>query len=156
MQGIEFYNYLDKFPILKTNFFSGIRSINTLPCRLNYRHFIIVNFDESTARGSHWFLFYRSTKHQIECFDSLGLTDLKKDLIVKHCKFTQEIIFNETQFQKLDSDTCGLFVIYFCIERSFNADLDFETFLELCFVENCEENELIVKKFCSDILLDKF
>ena len=156
MQGIEFYNYIDKFPILKKHFFDGIRAIDLLPLHLKYRHFLIANFDESNARGSHWFSLYRSTKDKIELFDSLGLTEEKKNLILKHCKFSQEIIFNETPFQLHDSTTCGLFVIYFCIERSFNADLDFETFLELCFVANCEENEKVVEKFCSDILINEF
>jgi hypothetical protein len=155
MQGADFYKYLDKFPTFKKHF-KGIYSIDTLPKTLNYRNFLIANTDLQKGFGIHWIGFCRSSKNNIELFDSLSLTSEKQELIVKYCKFKQEILFNETEFQLKDTTTCGLFVIYYCIEIIFNLDLNYDTFLELCFDENCQENEKTVKKFCADILLDKF
>jgi len=155
MQGADFSQYIDKFPVLKKHF-RGIFSIDTLPKRLNYRQFLIVNTDVQSGIGKHWIIFYRCTKKSIELFDSLSLTEEKKDLILKYCKFQQDVEFNETPFQLENSVSCGLYVVYYCIERSFNLDLDFLTFLELCFDENCEKNEKRVAQFCADILLDKY
>jgi hypothetical protein len=155
MQGADFHQYIEKFPILKKHF-KGIFSIDTLPKRLNYRQFLIANTDVQSGIGKHWIIFYRCSKICIELFDSLSLNEDKKQLLLKYCKFRQEIIFNETQFQSENSSSCGYFVIYFCIEQSFNLDLDFLTFLQFCFDENCEKNELKVTQFCADVLLDKF
>ena len=155
MQGSDFHKYFDKFPELKRRF-KGIFSIDTLPKKLNYRHFLIVNTDVQSGLGKHWFSFYRCAKNNIELFDSLSLNDEKKNLILTYCKFQQEITFNENPFQLQNTSTCGLYVIYYCIERTFNLDLDFLTFLELTFDENCDENEKRIARFCSDVLLDQF
>jgi hypothetical protein len=155
MQGADFYQYIDKFPELKKHF-KGIFSIDTLPTKLNYRQFLIANTDVHSGIGKHWFSFYRCSKNNIELFDSLSLTDEKKNLILTYCKFQQDIIFNENSFQLPDSVSCGYFVLFYCIDRSFNLDLDFLTFLEFCFDENCEENEKKVSQFCADVLLDKY
>ena len=75
----------------------------------------------------------------------------KKNNLQLYCKFRgiKEIEFNETQFQSDFSDTCGLFTIYFIIERMFNLDLSFEELLfEIFDTENLDENEMKVKEFC--------
>jgi hypothetical protein len=59
--------------------------------------------------------------------------------------------FNETPFQKEDSDTCGLFTIYFVFERLHNFDLSFDEILEDIFDISCEVNENTVKNFCDKI-----
>ena len=155
MQGADFQQYIDKFPCLKP-FYRGTFSVDSLPRRLNYRNFLIFNSDFKSGSGLHWLALYRSSETHIELFDSLSLNDEKKNLISSYFKFKQDIIFNETPFQLPDSISCGLFVVYYLIERSFNLDLDFLHFLELSFDENCETNERTVATFCTDILLDKY
>ena len=96
------------------------------------------------------FCFVRTSKETIECFDSLGVNDEKKQTLKSSCKFKgiKEMIFNETQFQSDVSDTCGLFSIYFIVERMFNLDLSFEEILSDIFdPENHLENENKVKEF---------
>ena len=149
MQGHEFYDYFHKTPILKKNF-KGVFAINTIPKNLKYRHFCICNTDKNNGSGIHWFCFVRTSKETIECFDSLGVNDEKKQTLKSSCKFKgiKEMIFNETQFQSDVSDTCGLFSIYFIVERMFNLDLSFEEILSDIFdPENHLENENKVKEF---------
>jgi hypothetical protein len=117
MQGHEFENYFEKFPELK-KYFLGVFSIDTLPHKLKYRTFCICNTDIHTGTGKHWICFLKSDKSNIECFDSLGVSSEKKELLLNHCRFKPKcLIVNLTQFQKSDSITCGLFCVYFLIER---------------------------------------
>jgi hypothetical protein len=60
--------------------------------------------------------------------------------------------FNETAFQSDNSDSCGLFVLYFIFERLHNFDLTFKTLLEEIFEESISINEERVAKFCESIL----
>jgi hypothetical protein len=117
MQGVEFQQYFEKFPELNKSF-RGIFSIDTLPKYLKYRTFCICNTDTHNGNRKHWICFIKSDKNTIECFDSLGISSDKKDLLKRYCKFTgKHLTFNLNQFQKLDSITCGLFCVYFIIER---------------------------------------
>jgi hypothetical protein len=117
MQGHEFQRYFEKFPEINKCFI-GIFSIDTLPKKLNYRTFCICNTDVQTGTGKHWICFLRSDKLSIDCFDSLGVTSEKKQLLLKYCHFKAKLNINLTQFQESDSITCGLFCVYFIIERS--------------------------------------
>jgi hypothetical protein len=117
MQGHEFHQYFEKFPELKKNF-CGIFSIDTLPKHMKYRTFCICNTDTHNGTGKHWISFIKTEKSNIECFDSLGISSEKKELLLTHCHFkAKHLRFNLNQFQKSDSITCGLFCIYFVIER---------------------------------------
>jgi hypothetical protein len=117
MQGNEFSTYFEKFSGFKKHFV-GVFSIDTLPKTLKYRTFCICNTDTKDGPGKHWICFIKSEKLNVECFDSLGISNEKKDLLLKHCRFNaKNVNFNLTQFQKSDSITCGLFCIYFIIER---------------------------------------
>jgi hypothetical protein len=59
---------------------------------------------------------------------------------------------NETAFQSDNSESCGLFVLYFLFERVHNFDLTFKVLLEDIFEENTSLNELKVIEFCKDLL----
>jgi hypothetical protein len=154
MQSSEFEKYFNCIPILK-NHFIGIFSIDTLPKVIKYRQFCICNTDVQSGNGKHWICFVRTNKNSIELFDSLGVDENKKNLIKNFCKFRiKELIFNETQFQANFSDTCGLFVLYFLIERLFNLDISFDDLLEEIFYEDLLRNENQVKDFCDNILIN--
>jgi hypothetical protein len=117
MQGSEFEIYFEKFPELKKHFL-GVFSIDTLPKKIKNRTFCICNTDVHNGLGKHWICFLKSDKSTIECFDSLGISADKKELLLKFCKFNaKHLHFNLTQFQENDSSTCGLFCIYFVLER---------------------------------------
>ena len=129
MQGFEFHQYLNAFPMLKKQL-KGIFSIDTLPRYLKLRQFLICNTDMSSGSGLHWFVILRNSSNSLECFDSLGISAHKKELLEKYCKFRgiQELEFNETSFQSINLDSCGHFALYYVIQRMHNLDLSFEKF----------------------------
>ena len=154
MQSSEFQKYIDSTPVLKKHYI-GVFSIDTLPKIIKYRKFCICNTDVQSGNGKHWICFVRTSKNSIELFDSLGIDDEKKNLIIRFCKFNiKEIVFNETPFQATFSDTCGLYVLYFLFERLFNLDLSFDDLLNDIFNEDVLKNEKTVQDFCEHILLN--
>ena len=62
--------------------------------------------------------------------DSEKLKNLK---IYGKLKGIKTIKYNETAFQSDNSESCGLFVIYFIWQRMFNLDLSFDEILEESF-----------------------
>ena len=152
MQSSDFNKYFDAVPIIKKHFI-GVFSIDTLPRNIKFRKFCICNTDFQSGNGKHWICFVKTSKNCIELFDSLGVDEERKQLITKFAQFnTQEIIFNETQFQSNTSSTCGLFVLYFLFERFFNLDITFENLLIDIFDTNQPKNEEKVIQFCEQIL----
>lgn len=89
----------------------------------------------------------------LECFDSLGVNENKLTNLKIYCKLKQisKIDYNETAFQKEDSESCGLFVIYYIFKRMFNLDLEFEEILDDIFEVDTNLNELNVLTFCENI-----
>ena len=152
MQSSEFEDYFEQFSILKKHF-KGTFSIDTLPKTLKYLDFCICNTDISTGVGIHWFFIFKSKRNGIEVFDSLGIDSIKEKNLEMYLKFQgiKSIQFNETSFQKQDSDTCGLFVIYFIWQRMFNLDLTFDDTLEHIFDLSADVNEKKVLNFCTKL-----
>jgi hypothetical protein len=124
---------------------------------LKLRQFCICNTDISTGGGLHWFVLLKTDKSTLEYFDSLGVSENKLNNLKRFSKFkTISIInYNETAFQKQDSDSCGLFVLYFLFKRMFNLDLTFEEILDDIFEINNNTNELNVSNFCINILKEE-
>jgi hypothetical protein len=150
MQGSEFYEYINLFPEFKKHF-KGVFSIDTLPKSLGYRKFLICNTDFQSGDGKHWLCFFQTEKNAIEVFDSLGIDNNNKHLLSIYCKFKPQLYFNTTPFQDNNSSSCGLFVLYFFIERLFNLDLELDEFLELIFEEDKQKNEKIVHDFSKEL-----
>lgn len=154
MKGDEFLTYINKFPSIK-QYFDGVFSLDLMPNSLKLRHFCLCNFDLSSGKGTHWYIILRYDNSSYELFDSLGLNDDKKSLLKKYCKIKKDLIFNKTQFQRNDSDSCGYFCLYFIIERLHNYDLDFNDLLSNIFnSENLDANERQVSLFIEDIRKD--
>jgi len=131
MQGFEFEQYFSKFPHLMKHFI-GVFAIDKIPRNLKYRQFCICNTDTSDGIGIHWFCFVRNSKKSVECFDSLGINESKKNVLKSQCQFKNisNIHFNETIFQSQNSDSCGYFTIYFILQRMHNLDIRFKLFLK--------------------------
>ena len=89
----------------------------------------------------------------LECFDSLGVNENKLNNLKTYCQFKtiSKIDYNETSFQREDSDSCGLFVLYYIFKRMINLDLTFEELLEEIFETDNNLNELHVINFCKAI-----
>ena len=93
----------------------------------------------------------------MEIFDSLAIDDIKLKVLKENLKFKgiQNIHINETAVQKDNSDSCGLFVVYYIWHRMYNLDLSYEEILEQSFTTDKECNEETVKLFCDKIEREK-
>ena len=74
----------------------------------------IINLDDSTTKryGTHWTCLVLINSYAIY-WDSFGLsipTTIKKFIFLKKCK---KIYYSIDQIQKLDSNLCGYYVLYF-------------------------------------------
>lgn len=150
----DFIKVLTQYPnVLK--FFDGIYATNTLPSKpMKVNHFLICNTDLASGPGKHWFCIIRTTKDILECFDSLGIDNEKKNFLFHHYKQTRaikEVKINVDRVQSLNSDTCGQFVLFFIFERLHNRDLSFDDLFNECFSVNIEANEQIITKFFSEM-----
>jgi hypothetical protein len=90
----------------------------------------------------------------LEYFDSLGVSEHKLNKLKSYCKFKTitKVDYNETAFQKENSETCGLFVLYYIFKRMFNLDLTFEEILDDIFEIDNDINELKVINFAKNIV----
>jgi hypothetical protein len=96
----------------------------------------------------------KTDKSTLEYFDSLGVTENKLTILKSFCRLKSitKINYNETAFQKDNSQSCGLFVLYFVFKRMFNLDLTFQEILNDIFETDNNLNELNVTKFCTNII----
>ena len=75
----EFEEKLSHFPQVK-KYFRGVFSSNNLPKFMPKRSFIICNTDVSSGPGKHWYCVVKFNSDQLECFDSLGISEEKKNI----------------------------------------------------------------------------
>ena len=146
----EFQEKFNSFPNLKARF-DGVYSADTLPGNIRKDHFIVCNTDLSSGPGKHWYCILKSERNTLECFDSLGIDDTKKQFLIDSCHFKgiKKIRFNLTAVQCSDTSSCGLFVLYFLIQRCHNKDMSFDDLLNEIFVESKSANEQKVASFCN-------
>ena len=148
MLSFEFEEKLSHFPNLKKHFV-GVFSADTIPSKIKLKSFLVCNTDIQQGSGKHWYCIVKINATTLECFDSLGIDNEKKIFLKSslHHKNIKKIKFNVTPVQSSISDTCGLFVLYFIINRYHNQDLSFTELVNEIFVKNIEHNENVVKKF---------
>ena len=150
MTATELHQFFELLPNLK-KFFTGIYSIDTCPKKIPLNHFLICNTDISSGSGLHWFTLFRFSREDLECFDSLGVTEHKLE-VLKALKFNgvTDITFNVTQVQGNESAACGQFCLYFLVERLCNLDFSFHELLNEIFFNDVKKNEEEVQKFLSE------
>jgi hypothetical protein len=153
MQGSEFTNYFVNVPIV-LKYFKTVCSIDSL-VPLKIREFLICNTAKAEDSGEHWFIIFKSARNSLEIFDSLGVDENKEQKLLSYINFNvKKLIFNQSQFQSNDTDTCGKFCFFFIVQRLHNLDLNYDEFLEEMFVKDPETNEKIVNEFCDNLLND--
>lgn len=148
MQASDLLNIIAKFPSISDNFV-GIFSINNVPKRVANNHFLIVNTEESSKPGKHWFCFIKRETKKYELFDSLGIDQTKLNVIEEFKIFPPKSIvkFNENEVQDSQSITCGLFVLYFLVNRMHNLDMSFSDLINEIFDLKPDVNETLVNNF---------
>ena len=97
--------------------FMGVYSSDNLPEVIKYGDCLIANMDPSSASGRHWISMFKRQREDstVEYFDPLGkrppqgaLTDYFRD---------KSYVYNCKQLQSNDSESCGLFCIFFLYYR---------------------------------------
>ena len=146
----DFAIKLSNFPYLHKNL-DGVYSADKIPRKITKNHFFICNTDVSSGPGKHWFCVLKLENNILECFDSLGITDEKKEFLRKHLNLPKirKIDFNTTSVQSPSTSSCGLFVLYFLVHRFHNKDLSFDDLMNEIFVASVDENEKKVTSFCN-------
>ena len=144
MKGIEIKQKIERFPILKLHF-KGIFAIDTIP-RLNITNFVIVNTSHSGTKGLHWIVVYLSPFRILEVFDSSGIHfEVISSALKRHNPYN--IIHNILPYQKLGTKNCGIFCIYFILNRILNLEVNFYDLLDKIFSSNLELNDGKIKDF---------
>ena len=140
----EFFN---NYPHLK-RYFLGIFNVDTIRRNIPVNNFLICNTDSSSGPGQHWFVLFRYSVSELECFDSLGVGD-DRQTFLRSVKFRgiRELHYNQSPVQLPTSTTCGHFCLFFIFQRLHNLDFEFSEFLNELFTENLDQNELIVSEF---------
>ena len=148
MLSSEFENHLTCFPQIQKRF-QGIYSSDNLPKQIKKNSFIICNTDTSKGYGKHWYCIIKFEPSVLECFDSLGIDEVKKKFLSDHfhLRHVSKIKFNVSQVQSSSSSTCGKFVLFFLINRFHNKDLNFSDLLNEIFTNSQSENEQKVESF---------
>ena len=148
MNSNDFSEKLSLFPEVKKHF-EGIFCADNLPKKIKKNCFIICNTDNRSGAGKHWYCVIKFDNNVLECFDSLGINSEKKLFLASHLnqRAITKIKFNVTQVQSSISDTCGLFVLYFLIQRYHNKDISFHELMNEIFVVDTNENEKLVNSF---------
>lgn len=150
LHGFEFDSYFKKVGVVHSCF-DNVYSLDEIPRGLKLRKFIIVNLSKKSEIGTHWIVIIRSHKEIYEIFNSLGFDNLDIILPYMQIRTKADIVFNPQQYQSSNSSTCGLFCIYFAINRVLNFDLSFHHLLEHLFDDNIANNEQKVIKFCKNL-----
>ena len=130
-----------KDPYIRQHF-GGVLAVNEVPVLLTPDKIYIVNTDPSDKPGRHWFVLYKSSRFP-EHFDPAGLQpvkDIHNVLVLNGPRY----IYNTQRIQHYNSDTCGLFCLFFCYFRC--RGYSFVDILNM-FYKNLFLNEIIVIQF---------
>ena len=99
---------------------------------------LIFNLQNSNQAGSHWISLSRN--NNIFIFDSFVIGHIPKNIYVIYKKFN--IITNIYRIQHINSNSCGLFCVLFCLYKVNNKNTFIE-FLNLFNVNDYIKNELV-------------
>ena len=121
--------------------FQCLPNVNTYPSCF------ISNSDPCHENGTHWIAIYVIDKKNAEFFDSFGMGPMSKG----HKQFLKNYnyIYNIENIQSIYSDLCGLYSIYYLINR---VKMSFNQFLKI-FKDNknVENDSLIVDFFTTKL-----
>ena len=118
LSNIEISRIIRKYnPNPDKDVFLGVFPIDSLPERVpHYPSCMVINTQSHNLPGEHWISIFITKDKRGEVFDSLGLP-LSNFLIRWLNRFTKSWRYNRKTYQRLSSDKCGAFVIYFLLHR---------------------------------------
>ena len=111
----------------------------------------IINTDKNYAKGAHWFVLYLENRScdnariQAQIFDSLGPDVNRISQTLKISLYGMKISKNMLRYQAFNSNSCGLFCLYYIKLRC--RGLDDKAVLNTLRIDDFERNELIIRDF---------
>ena len=126
MNTAEIIEILETNPVTR-NTFAGVFAADQLPKeRLQHdRWFIICNCCPISLPGKHWVVIF-CEGGELQFFDSFGLAPEHYPGIAEFIN-TQEmsdVVFNNEQFQSIESDACGHYCIFVAFCRSAGESME--------------------------------
>ena len=106
----------------------------------------IVNNQSSYQKGQHWVAIWLENPSQGEFFDSFGETPLyygKQFQNFMKCHVTR-YIHNTVQLQNKDSSTCGLYVLFYLVLKTYGYSLKR---IQRCFTNDTKLNDDVLYQF---------
>jgi hypothetical protein len=141
MNTLELIHTLTKYSFTR-NTFCGVYAIDELPQKRFHRPCsFIVNTDDSSKPGQHWFGIFLPKFGSIEYFDSFGVKPINEEILNFFKMNGNKWIYNNIHIQSDSSETCGKFCVLFLCYRS--RGMSFKNFLNL-FSPELEYNEIFV------------
>ena len=125
--------------------FCGVIPIDKLPLRKVHRNCsFIVNTDDSSQPGSHWFAIYLPKNSPLEYFDSYGTKPTNKRILDFIKANGKRFKYNNKIIQGGNSTSCGLYALFFIYFRIKGFTIkEYQN----VFTSNFENNDKIVNKF---------
>ncbi len=122
--------------------FCGVIPINHLPVKkLNQSCSFIVNTEDSTKPGEHWFAIYAPKYGKIEYFDSYGLKPINQQVYDFISVNRKKFIYNSKKIQGIDSENCGKYAVFYLFFR--NRGLTLNNYSKF-FTSNKKFNDKII------------
>ena len=114
--------------------------------QIAYPSLYVCNTDNSDKPGSHWVAVYFTKNKNCEYFDSYGLQPLFTDIHHKLLTIDSHYTYNESNFQGLNSNVCGMYCIVFAVMRCHGYSMRDVANL-LLSTKNTEERDHVIKYF---------
>ena len=141
MDTIQLSNILKRDKFTK-KYFSGVLSIDLLPIKkIGKTCSFIINTQNSTLPGEHWFAIFLPKSGKIEYFDSYGLKPINQEVYSFIKANGNKYIYNQKRIQSEDSQNCGKFCIFYIYMRSRNFSMN--KILKF-FVNNSKLNDIFI------------
>jgi len=104
--------------------FASDEILNINPMNLPFPQSMVVNFDPSDSKGSHWVAIFVNSPNNVDYYDSLGIWPPLNNNITKFLSQFKLIRFNPYAFQNQNAKNCGKHTIFFLYNRSNRKSLD--------------------------------
>lgn len=96
----------------------GVFAADQLPLPSTFPSGFIANTDNRLKEGRHWCSFYFQNSNTVEYFDSYGKPlNYFNSYFPKYASQFSTLVVNNKQLQSVNSDVCGMYCLYFLLQR---------------------------------------
>lgn len=112
----------------------------------------VVNMDENWLPGTHWIVLFIASEHEVEIFDSLCTSPEKNNKYIHAFVNMFDVVIKNAgkQLQDVESDSCGLFCVYYAYYRC-KGGLTMQQIVDDRFSDDALLNECKVVAFTTDV-----